>query len=287
MSIKSWLAGLAAAVAALGGAALAIGPAAFASTHPASHTGTTVRSGTHLMAGLRLQHTVSPQLAPDIKLMFRGESGYAVAADRGRRIRFVSADFTVPTLNCATSPLGSAGANVEQTVSLDGFNDNTAEVVGVLSNCDNTGAASYIGFSLMAPRGGLKVINGINAGDAIQASVYFTGSRYRLILKDVTTGKTTTVFQRCPRRSRCLNKSAAVLTMGGGQGSDLADFGVIHYTGVRVTSVGGRHGTLAPLRRYWQSAEITMIDRAHHRLAVPSALHNHGHAFSVTWKRPS
>jgi hypothetical protein len=290
MTIKSRLAALTAAAAtitalgaaALGGAAMSAGPVAFASARSAGHAGPTVPLLNREMAGAGLS-----RLTPDIMASAPNVSGYAVIADRGRHLRFVSADFTVPTLNCANSPLGSAGlADVEQSVGLDGIRDRTIEAIGVSSVCDTTGTASYTGFYDMAPRKPVA-FSGISAGDSLEASVFFDGANYRLQLQDLTTGNTTTVFQWCPRHSKCLNTSAEVLTTGGGNGSNLANFGVLSYTGAKVTSLRGKHGTLAPLRRYWRSVKITMVDYGGHQLAVPSVLQGHGQAFTVTWMRPS
>lgn len=278
MTIRSWLAGLSVA-----GAALAAGPAAFASTHPASHLspGTTVARGVHAVAGVRLPGTARPPLIPNRPVRNRFLAGYAAIADRGRHIRYIAADFTVPTVTC--SPLGSRGiSDVNDSVGLDGLNDATTEAIGVWAFCDKTGA-SYGGFYDMAPRQPV-IFTGISPGDSVAVSVYFTGSRYRLILQDLTAGRTVKkTFQRCPRRSRCLNKSAEVLTQGGGGGSDLANFGLVSYTGVRVTSVGGKRGSLLSLRKYWTSAEFIMVNRAGHKMAVPSALHSRGRAFGVSW----
>jgi hypothetical protein len=95
------------------------------------------------------------------------------------------------------------------------------------------------------------------------------------------------VYKRCPRHSRCLNISAEVLTAAGGGGFNLASLGVLSYTNAKVTSLKGKHGTLAPLRRYWRSAKIATVDRRGNRLAVPSVLRDHGRKFTVTWQLPN
>ncbi len=278
MKSTSWLAGLAVA-----GAALTAGPAAFASTHPAIQLSpaVTVVHGVHAVAGVRLPGTVRPPLIPNRPVRNPFLSGYAAIADRGKRIRYVAADFTVPAITC--SPLGSDGtSDVDYSVGLDGLTDATIEAVGVWASCDKTGA-SYGGFYDMAPRQPV-FFGGISPGDSVAVSVYFTGHQYRLILQDLTTGSIVKKkFQRCPRRSRCLNKSAEVLTEGGGDGSDLASFGLVSYTGARVTSTGGKHGSLRSQRRYWKSAEFVMVNGSGDPLAVPSALDSGGQAFGVSW----
>jgi hypothetical protein len=262
---------------------LAASPAALASTHPARQLspGSRVGYGLHAVAGIRLPGTARPRLAPAGAVRNRFLSGYGTIADRGRHIRYVAAEFTVPTVTC--SPLGSDGtSNVNYSVGLDGLNDATSEAVGVWAFCDQTGAG-YGGFYDMAPRQPV-LFTGINPGDSVAVSVYFTGARYRLILQDLTTGDIVKkTFQRCPRRSRCLNNSAEVLTEGGGDGSDLADFGLVSYTGVRVTSTGGKRGSLRSQRGYWKSAEFVMVNGTGDTMAAPSALHSRGQAFGVSW----
>jgi hypothetical protein len=274
----SWLAGLVVA-----GAALTAGPAAFASTHPAIQLSpaATVVHGVHAAAGIRLPGTVRPPLIPNRPVRNPFLSGYAAIADRGRNIRYIAADFTVPALTC--SPLGSKGtSDVNYSVGLDGINDATSEAIGVFAFCDSTGA-NYSGFYDMAPRQPV-FFGGIAPGDSVMMSVFFTGRQYRLILQNLTTGDIVKkTFQRCPRRSRCLNKSAEVLTEGGGDGSDLANFGTVSYTSVSVTSVRGKRGTLRTLRKYWKSAEFVMVNGSGQTLAAPSALHSRGRAFGVSW----
>ena len=65
-------------------------------------------------------------------------------------------------------------------------------------------------------------------------------------------------------------------------GFDLADFGMANYTGARVTSLTGTHGTLAAQSNNWTSTEIVMEDSRGTPMATPSALEG-GQAFNVAW----
>ena len=284
MTLKYWLAGGAAAVAALTAA-----PAAVDSTQAVSNAGpgpTVQVHGMRAAVGARLPGTHLPHLAPQMSVASSNWSGYAAAADSGVRIRFVSANFTIPSLNCANSPLGSSGsAYAGHWAGLDGFNDATAEQTGVDAFCDSSGTPAYYAWYEMYPLAPVA-FTGVNPGDAIHVSVFFDGSSYNLVLTDLTTGGFINTTQPCPSGSTCRNKSAEVITEDPGGavagGFDLADFGMANYTGARVTSLTGTHGTLAAQPNNWTSTEIVMEDTGGTMMAVPSALEG-GQAFNVAW----
>ena len=284
MTLKSWLAGLAVA-----GATLTAAPAALASTQSVSHAGpgpTVQVHGMRSAVGVRLPGTHLPQLAPQMSVASSNWSGYAVAADSGVRIRFVSVNFTIPSLNCANSPLGSSGsAYAGHWAGLDGFNDATVEQTGVDAFCDSSGTPAYYAWYEMYPLAPVA-FTGVSPGDAIHVSVFFDGSAYNLVLTDLTTGGFINTTQPCPSGSTCRNKSAEVITEDPGGavagGFDLADFGMANYTGARVTSLTGTHGTLAAQSNNWTSTEIIMDDSRGTPMATPSALEG-GQAFNVAW----
>jgi Peptidase A4 family len=285
MTLKYWLVG-----AAVAAATLTAAPAAVASTQTVSHAGpgpTVQVHGMRAAVGARLPSTHLPHLAPHMSVASSNWSGYAAAADSGVRIRFVSVNFTIPSLNCANSPLGSSGsAYAAHWAGLDGFNDATAEQTGVDAFCDSSGTPAYYAWYEMYPLAPVA-FTGVNPGDAIHVSVYFDGSAYNLVLTDLTTGGFINTTQPCPSGSTCRNKSAEVITEDPGGavagGFDLADFGMANYTGARVTSLTGTHGTLAAQPNNWTSTEIVMQDTGGTMMAVPSALEG-GQAFNVTWR---
>jgi Peptidase A4 family len=285
MTLKYWLGG-----AAVAAATLAAAPAAVASAHAVSQAGpgpTIQVHGMRAAVGARLPGTHLPHLAPHMSVASSNWSGYAVAANSGVRIRFVSVNFTIPSLNCANSPLGSSGsAYAGHWAGLDGFNGATAEQTGVDAFCDSGGTPAYYAWYEMYPLAPVA-FTGVNPGDAIHVSVYFDGSAYNLVLTDLTTGGFINTTQPCPSGSTCRNKSAEVITEDPGGavagGLDLADFGMANYTGARVTSLTGTHGTLAAQPNNWTSTEIVMQDTGGTMMAVPSALQG-GQAFNVTWR---
>lgn len=268
-------------------------PAAFASAHPAHHAGPAPTVRVHAMradVGVRLPSTHLPHLAPAASATSTNWSGYAVTADSGKHIRFVSANFTIPSVNCVNSPIGSSGfAYAAHWVGIDGFSDKTVEQTGVDAFCDSTGTPGYFAWYEMYPLAPVA-FSGVGPGDAVNVSVYFNGSAYNLVLTDVTTGGFINVTQHCPTGSKCLNNSAEVITEDPGGavagGYNLADFGMANYTGATVTSTTGKHGTLSAKSKYWKSTAISMIDPAKAKMAVPSALYG-GRAFDVAWRSAS
>jgi hypothetical protein len=246
--------------------------------------------GMRAAAGVSLPRTHLPHVTPRNTVFATNWSGYAVAADSGIHIRFVAANFTIPSLNCANSPLGSSGfAYVGDWAGLDGLNSNTVEQTGVDAFCDSSGTPSYYAWYEMYPLAPVA-FTGVGPGDAINASVFFNGSGYNLVLKDLTSGGSINTTQPCPSGSKCGNTSAEVITEDPGgavaNGVNLADFGMANYTGTAVTSTSGKHGTLASLANFWASTRIVMVDPGGTRMAVPSSLYA-GQAFNVGWRSAS
>jgi hypothetical protein len=240
--------------------------------------------GMHLVH-IQLPRTHLPHLTPHPVVSSGNWSGYAAVAKKGVRLRFISADFTIPSVNCAKSTLGSSGlAYASNWVGLDGFASNTVEQTGVDSFCDSSRVAQYDAWFEMFPLDPV-VFSGVGAGDAISASVFYTGSGYGIALTDLTTGAKIQTTQPCPMGSTCRNSSAEVITEDPGQSSpviDLADFGMVNVTGAAVTSLNGTHGSLTG-NSLWTSTEIVMKGTTNKVLAQPSGLFG-GKAYNVTWK---
>jgi hypothetical protein len=240
--------------------------------------------------GMHLVHVVLPSthlphLVPHRVVKSGNWSGHAAVARPGRQLRFVSASFTIPSVNCAMSPLGSSGfAFASNWVGLDGFKSRTVEQTGVDSFCDSSGTPQYDAWYEMYPLPPVAFA-GVNAGDAMSASVFFSGGKYSITLTDVTTAAKMQVTQRCPRGSTCRNSSAEVITEDPGQSApvvNLADYGMVNFTGAAVTSVNGTKGSLSA-NSLWTSSEIVMQNDSKKVMSQPSGLFG-GKAFNVTWK---
>ena len=281
---------IAAAVAA-SALALALTPAAEASTLAATTKPVTRLHGFHLAVGARLPRTVLPHLPRNATAVSQNWSGYAAVARANVALRYITSTFKVPSVNCAKVAIGSAGQTyAAEWVGLDGFNDSTVEQTGVDSFCDSTsGPATNQAWYEMYPLDPV-VFTGVSPGDVIWVSVYFnsTTDEYQLFLDDKTTGSTMETDQPCPSGSTCDRTSAEVISEDPGGavagGINLADFGAVAYSASGVTSRNGTHGALAAAK-LWTSTEIIMQDPSGDDMATPSALADSGADFSIAWQR--
>jgi hypothetical protein len=164
-------------------------------------------------------------------------SGFATYGDH---FRFVSATYTIPSLNCAISPDGSFDS---QWVGLDGYTSSTVEQVGSYADCSG-GTPSYFAFYEMFPSASVS-FTGVSPGDSITASVFFTGSQWELSLVDNTNdsaGFSTT--QSCPSGSTCRNLNAELISEvpnGGPPTATLADYGIVGFTHIAITDTAAHH----------------------------------------------
>jgi peptidase A4-like protein len=194
-------------------------------------------------------------------------SGFATYSDR---FRYVSATYTVPSLNCAISPDGSFDS---EWVGLDGYTSNTVEQVGNYAQCSG-GTPNYFAFYEMFPSPSVA-FSGISAGDSITATVFFNGSRWELTLADNTNnGAGFSVTQRCPSGRTCRNANAEIISEvpnGGPPSASLADYGIVGFTHIGITdSTGHRYNILSPR---WRNDKINEVNQANrHLMQAPSKL---------------
>jgi hypothetical protein len=121
------------------GTATAVHAATTASVPPGVHV-----SGMTYQPGARLPATRLPQLTPVNGTLRSGNwSGYVDVACGTCALRYVATSFTLPSVNCANSPDGSAAGFF---AGLDGVGDSTVEQVGASASCSG-GAASYLVFN--------------------------------------------------------------------------------------------------------------------------------------------
>jgi hypothetical protein len=189
-------------------------------------------------------------------------SGYAVTACGSCHLRYVAADFTLPRVNCANSPDGSWDSF---WVGLDGWTTGTVEQDGIDAECSGGGVSYYV-FTEMYPAGPLVYQLAAQAGDNIEASVYYDQSArvWSLAVDDTTAGASATVSASCAAGASCYNRSAEVITEApccttAGAPLALADFGQVNYSGARVTSYNGTRGGLSPIS-LWTSTTVTLVD---------------------------
>jgi len=258
-------------------------------TAPAAHASTTAPapSGVHVshmtyQPGMHLPATPLPRFTSvHGTLTSQNWAGYVDVACRTCTLRFVTASFTLPSVNCATSPDGSFAGF---WAGLDGVTGTTVEQIGAAAGCSR-GAASYVAFYEMYPKVPVY-FSGVSPGDDIRVSVFFNAStaRWQLRLSDVTTGGSISTAQRCPSGSRCRNADAEVITEIPSSRSGtvpLADFGQVRYRAIRVTSRRGLTGAMTS-NGQWTTHAIDMRDSAGQNLALPGPARA-GQAFRITW----
>ncbi len=272
---------------------------------PAATAGGAVVSGMRIEGAARTSlvsmHGADPTVAteaavnpaiPDAKQWTAPNwSGWVDVADQNVALRYVTANFSVPTVKC-----GGNDQMASFWVGLDGFNAVTVEQVGVLAVCDISlpsggYAPSYSSFWEMAPLGP-HLKGTVSPGDGIAVSVFYnsTTGLWNLALNDSnTTAADISKSEPCPSGHTCPNASAEVIAeVGGGgppKGFYLADFGTVRFSQAAVTSRNGTHGTLEG-NSLWSANEITMTSNGRSNgtlMAQPSDRTSGYTAFSDTW----
>jgi hypothetical protein len=282
------------AVAIVAAAGLAVGGsvAAHAATPPTALPAGVNEQGLKYVPNIKIPPTHPQDITKPANTEYSANwAGYAVVANTGQQFNMVGADFNVPSVNCAKSPLGSYGSDfASHWVGIDGYSSATVEQTGASAYCDSTGTPTYYVWYEMYPLNPVA-FTGVSPGDAVRATVTYnsTANTYHMNLTDVTTGAAVTSTQACPKGSTCLNSSAEVMTEapGGGvaSGVNLADFAMANFTATRVTDLAGLSGTLSASTD-WTSSNIIMEDPNGAALATPSGLYG-GRSFNTTWNSAS
>jgi hypothetical protein len=192
-------------------------------------------------------------------------AGYADVAKSGVALRYASANFNIPNLNCANSGAGTSGqAFYSSWTGLDGFNSSTVEQQGTEQGCQAGTAGQLFVFYEMFPANPV-VFTGAVTGDAIQSSTFYDASTgdYSLTVTDLTQhGAGISVSIPCA--GTCHNSSAEVISEAPGGGPptvDLADFGAESFTNAAVTSRSGVKGNLAG-NTLWTGNSIKMVSQS-------------------------
>ena len=189
-------------------------------------------------------------------------AGYA-ASFGTTTFRFVSAHFTVPSLDC-TGVTATNGAWSAHWVGLDGFRSTstTVEQTGLLAGCNGT-TPEYAPFWEMFPNApGYPSIT-VNPGDTVSVSVYYNQStrKFSLTFSDTTDGKSFTRTGACPAGATCRRNSAEAISEAPFDTTTssvlpLADFGTASFASASITNTSGTHrGGLQS--SFWNSYRIT------------------------------
>jgi len=223
-------------------------------------------------------------------------SGWIDIANKNVELRYVTANFTVPTVHC-----GASGEEALFFVGLDGWSatgipvpvNKTVEQAGVFVKCDISTPSgimpSYHAWYEMYPdpshTGGA-----VSAGDTIAVSVYHNSATgdYSLALGDSnSTSPDFNVTKTCPSGYTCHNATAEVIVEdpdhGAPNGVYLANFGTIGFIDVAVTSRNGTHGNLLG-NSLWTANKITMVYPGSTVMALPGGRNANYTGFNETWK---
>jgi len=197
-------------------------------------------------------------------------SGYAVTGANGA-YSSVSASWTEPTATCTSRSAQYASF----WVGLDGYSSNSVEQTGTDADCSGR-TPEYYGWYEMYPAYPVNFSNTVRPGDAMSASLTFSGtSTYTLVLHDATQGWTQNIVKS---QSGLARSSAEVITEAPSSSSGvlpLADFGTVSYStsAANGSSLGGQN-----------PVEIIMVDNSGRDKDSTSSISGGG-AFGNTWLR--
>ena len=226
-----------------------------------------IRPGTPLKAvgaGARAAASAAAAATSVTNLQAVNWAGYASSLGT-TTFRSVSAQFTVPTLDCTgvTAPNGAWAAH---WVGLDGFRANSATVeqTGVVEVC-NGATAQYAAFWEMFPLApGYPSIT-VNPGDKISVAVNYNRStrKFSLTFSDTTNGQSFTRTRACPAGATCRRNSAEAISEAPFDGATstilpLADFTSASFANVTITNTSGTHR--AGLQSsFWNTYKFTQV----------------------------
>jgi peptidase A4-like protein len=164
-------------------------------------------------------------------------AGYVDLPDQGASFyQYVTASFTVPTLNCSVTP----SSEVTQIIGFGGWTYGEPSEVGLYSNCSG-GVASYEGVTWYQYGGNTyeSDVLSVNPGDTITGSVFvpIDGDDGTFKLVDSTQGTYSET------QHYVYDELDAEVLTGGNLNSDgTADFGSVSFSQVKVTGSSG-HAT--------------------------------------------
>jgi hypothetical protein len=179
-------------------------------------------------------------------------AGY-LAVQSGSTTSFTNSqtEFSVPSVNCTTTPTGYVG----DWAGLGGFyQSSTVQAAGVTAQCSG-GTASYDAWWETYPQPQTEEFS-VNPGDSISVKVTWDDTsdvhsgQYQFVLDDETTGQSFSLWESCAA-SPCENTSAEVMSSAPSSAAStadtdvlpLADYAAANFEGSRVANQTGASGS--------------------------------------------
>ncbi len=212
-------------------------------------------------------------------------AGYAVTAAPGS-VSDVRGSWVVPALQ------GSCPSTNQYSsfwVGIDGYSSSTVEQTGTDSDCRSDSPAYYAWYEFYPHPS--KAISGltVHAGDTISAEAAYSGGRFTVTIRDLTSGGSFSAAAKVNGAQRSSAEWIAEAPSSSGGILPLADFGTVSFgadsTGVASTcfaTIGSASGAIGSFGSSVQS--ITMVTSSGAVKAQPSSLSTDGMSFSIVWK---
>jgi hypothetical protein len=235
-----------------------------------------------VIPALALLGFATPALASTQEAASENWAGYVVSSNSGSGFSAVSAAWTQPTVDCAST---SGPAYSAYWVGLGGGDQSSQalEQIGTQADCSD-GAASYYAWYELVPSAPVKLKLSVHPGDQLWARTAASGDQVSFYVRDRTTGqtwsRTLTMTSATPDTSTAEWVAEAPSECADGATGDctpltLADFGTAKFTNAHTTS-NGHVGAINDSN--WTAEAVELADAA-----APTALSDDGTAFSVKY----
>jgi len=223
--------------------------------HTHHHQGVHASSQPGLLQAARTRKTIS-----------QNWSGFVAS---GGKFTSVSGSWTVPAVDCSSTPNGVAA----MWVGIDGAGSKTVEQTGTFSACDQ-GNTQYAAWYEAFPASSILLPNPVGPGDTMTATVTNTApNTFSLVLTNNSRNWTSTNVIQVRGRLASAEAIAEAPSVHG-QIVPLANFGTVSFSNVTVNG--------SPLSSARQVMPVTMQSLTGVVKSVPSALS--GGSFSVSWR---
>jgi predicted DNA binding protein len=166
-------------------------------------------------------------------------------------------------------------------VGTDGANSSTVEQAGTLTWCNRSTAEYYTWYEFYPAATTYITSVPSKPGDKMFAQITYTGSEFKVNIKDNTTGKSFTKSQAVSGAARTSAEwiVEAPETVTGI--TNLADFTKATFTGATATDSAVSGG---PISDFGSDVErITQIDDTEYTESTTSGLTSSGEGFTTTW----